>query len=277
VISKTDTDFPSQQFNHVILFVPLAKDTLWLDCTSDLAFGYLGTPTQNRLALVTQPDASRFYTTPALTMDEVLELRTLRATLNPEGMVFTDVNCKYRGEKYELLYYLNKNRNDAEKQKYLSRHFMENGFQLDKFNFDLPDRDSAFIKFNYQASSGQQVKTYGNESLLKVSELDVPIIELPKVRTLPVQINFPIYRIDSITYSFPDNYKPQSCPADLSVFTKYGEYKTQFRIENGKVCVYKMLKIYAGNYPLEEYGQFFEFMNQVRENEKSTYITITSK
>lgn len=277
VITETETKFPSQQFNHVILFVPLANDTLWLDCTSDLAFGYLGTATQNRLALVTKSNDSRFYTTPALTMDEVLERRVIRASLNAESTVITDVNCTFHGQKYEFFSYLNTNFNETEKQNYLSRHFIWNGYQFDKFNINLPGRDSVFINYHFEASSDQQVKTYGNESLLKVPEMEVPPVELPKVRTLPVQINYPINRVDSLTYTFPDGYNLRPCPADWEVITKYGEYKTEFRSENGKICVNKMLKIYAGRYPLEEYSQFFGFVNQVRENEKSTYITLTTK
>jgi len=276
VINKTETDFPSPQFNHVILFVPLANDTLWLDCTSDMAFGYLGTFTQNRLALVTEPDRSRFIFTPALTINDVIGQRTIKATLTPAGVVKTDVNCKYRGKNYETLFYLYSNIKDTRKLEYLNKYFVENGFELDTFSLVLPNRDSTFINLNYQASSNQQLKVYGKETFLKIEELEVPNIELPKVRTLPVQINYPIYTIDTLEYTVTTDYKILSTPANTSVITKYGEYKTEFSNDKGTVKIYKSLKIFAGNYALEEYSQFYSFINQVRENENSTYITLAT-
>ncbi|MEB2778957.1 DUF3857 domain-containing protein [Algoriphagus sp. C2-6-M1] len=70
---KIEADLPSNQFNHVILQVPLedGKSPVWLECTSNsLPPGFLGEFTKNRYVLVTNEQGGYLTKTPAYTSTE---------------------------------------------------------------------------------------------------------------------------------------------------------------------------------------------------------------
>ncbi len=276
VIDPIIKSFPSPQFNHAILFVPLKEDTLWVDCTSNLAFGYLGTSTQNRHALVLNYNSSSLIKTPALSFEDVLESRNIKVKLNINKTLQADFTNTYRGDKYELFSYVLTELSESERAQYIRRKIVETGFQLDTYSIAAPERDKPEINLNYTASSDQLLKEYGTESLLQIIPLDFKFLEEPKKRKLPVQINYPIYRIDTIEYAVPENYHINSFPKNIALNSKYGEYQVDFLVKDQTVIAIKKVKINSGSYPLEEYKNFYSFYLSIDESENSFYISLTN-
>ena len=277
VIDPLITSFPSPQFNHAILFIPLRQDTLWVDCTSNLAFGYLGTFTQNRLALVMDFNSSSLIKTPALSFEEVLESRNIKVKLDINKTIQADFTNTYRGDKYELFSYVTTELSESERSQYIRKKIVETGFQLDTYSIAAPERDIPEINLKYTASSDQLLKEYGAESLLKVIPLDFNFLEEPKKRKLPVQINYPVYRIDTIEYAIPDNYNVNSIPKNATINSKYGNYQVGFHVKDQSVTAIKKVKINSGSYPLDEYQNFYNFILRLNESENSFYIALTNK
>ncbi len=277
VIEPIITDFPSQQFNHVILFIPLKQDTLWVDCTSNLAFGYLGTFTQNRLALVMDYDASALVKTPALKTNDVLESRHIDVKIDIDKTIKADFRNTFHGDTYETLSYIRTEMSESRRSQYLRDHIIEPGFQLDTYSFSAPERNNPEIKLTYTATSDQIVKEYGVESLVKIIPMYALSFEEPKKRKLPVQINFPLNRIDTLHYIIPANYEINSIPKKSGISSKYGEYKTDFLQKDNTVLAFKHLILYSGSYPLNEYQQFYDFLLSISESENSFYIALTNK
>lgn len=97
-------DFPSQQFNHVILCVPLQKDTMWLECTSQiLPAGYMSDFTANRKALLIDEQGGALISTPRYTINENTQVRNITGKVDADGTLHMEVNTVYGGTQQDDL------------------------------------------------------------------------------------------------------------------------------------------------------------------------------
>ena len=85
-LEEMTESFPSNRFNHAILYVPLANDTLWLECTNQhLPFGYIGGFTDDRKALIITDDGGKLLHTTVYTAANNRLERTTEISLDPLG------------------------------------------------------------------------------------------------------------------------------------------------------------------------------------------------
>lgn len=278
VIKKIDIETPSQQFNHVILYVPLDKDTLWLDCTSKGPFNYVGTFIQNREAFITDKDSSYFVRTPRFVNEDVKELRKVEMSFNHiNNNAIIKVKKKIRGEIYEDLSYINKNISEPRKTKIIRKNYISKEFDLDKFEIREFHRDDPRIELSFEARSDKVYTNYGNEILINILPFSIPQFEYPRERKLPLQFNYPIYKSDSLVYEIPEEYTMTNTLNNCDIINKYGQFSFRLKKEESKIVILKSIIINEGNYTIDDYSSFYDFIQEILSIEKKLYILTTKK
>jgi hypothetical protein len=257
--------------------VPVRNDTIWLDCTSDLSFGYLGTFTQNRDVFIIDGYKSHFTRTPALSVSDVNETRNVKIQRNIQEKAVADFTNHYKGDDYESLYYIAHSVSDSDRPGIIRDHFVEPGFELINFNLPSTDRDLAAICLKYSAISNRVYKNYGKDLLINVIPFSIPGIENPSERKLPVQIDYPVSKTDSLEYEIPAGYSIAGGLADQDVSTEYGKYDIKYSVRGNTVYIVKHFILYPATYSRkDQYIELATFLNAITSLEKNNKI-ITSE
>lgn len=271
-ILPVNISFPSSQFNHIISCIPLQKDTIWLDCTSKLAFNYLGSFTQNRRAFIIDNEGSRFSRTPKLNSRDVLETRKMDLYVDTLGYVNLNAEKTFNGPKYESLYYLNASYGEKDRDKQVRNYWIETGFAIQNYTIHNAPRDSTYIGLRYEAKSGTPYEKFGNEMLIKILPFNLVAYEKPEIRKLPVQINYPIYKIDTLQYNLPKKLALKSMPENVEINSEYGKYSLKILTKGENVQVIKSVCIYNGFIPKNKYEAFYNFVHQVFSIEQTSFL-----
>jgi hypothetical protein len=270
--TQIDKNFPSQQFNHVILCVPVQIDTIWLDCTSDLPYNYLGTFTQDRDVFIVEKNRSHFTKTPALSLVEVLESRKVSIHQNLQNQAIALFHNSYRGEKYESLFYLSHSINELDKSQIFRNYFVEDGFELIDFNLAEPNRDAPEILLSYSARSNNVYRVYGNDLLIDVLSFSIPKFEDPKERKQPLQIDYPVFKTDTLEYEIPVGYSATGNFLNETIINEFGRYKIESVQKDKKVEIIKSFILYPGIFTIDRCRDFYEFIRKVNDIEKNYKI-----
>lgn len=266
------TDFPSPQFNHIILNIPQKGGDLWLDCTNEAAFGYLGTSCQNREVLVVKKDSSFLAKTPALMPKDVLTTQKISVKMaNNEAIVHFD--GIYRGEWYEVLLSLESDYNESEKAFIVRNNFVPAGFQLNQYSIKKFERDSAKMGFSMETSTLNLYKIYGNELIIYNLTHNLPQFENPKKRKSAVQIDYPINFTDSIVFQIPAGYKVTGTSFSDSIVSEFGQYNLQVDLEAEAISLVKKILILPNFIPIASYKAFYDFYKEIFDREANLHFT----
>jgi transglutaminase-like putative cysteine protease len=139
-----EVDFPSNQFNHVILQVPTTKDPIWLECTSNMnPPGFLGGFTSDRHVLVTTPTGGYLTKTPNYTSPEWNTIKTnSKLILDQQGAAKIETVWQSQGNQAMEARELDAQLDDREKRDYLNRKSAVAGLIVEDYSISNDRKDS---------------------------------------------------------------------------------------------------------------------------------------
>jgi len=268
-----DTEFPSHQFNHVVLMVPLENDTIWLENTSNSKpFNYMGTSTQGHYALVVDKGNSRLVRIPELTPSEVLQEKHIWYELKKEGHAVVSINNIYRGDDFELFNAVTAQLNETEKDQLMREYMPFDNYEVIKWNLDKKHRDDPSISLTAELTLNKVLNSLGQEYYVSLPASGIPGFSNPTARTLPVELLYPIAIRDTITYSLPEGMELKSQFQPVSVEGKFGSFSLKIYPEAGKVKAVKSFLLNRGYISLMDYPEFYKFIDTAKKADRSRIV-----
>ena len=224
-----DPDFPNEGFDHVILCVPLEKDTMWLECTSQQTPpGVLGTFTENRNALLVTENGGVLVNTPASKKNSNQWIAKTNTEVFDDGSAVVRSRIFVSGEIWETIFAYTNSKSKDDIKKALVSIF---GYKApDDFEFkQIADSstghilsiDLAYNKlFDFKAGSKHFFP-------FRHYKLNDETIEPSEKRKHAYLFDFPYIKVDSTTYKLPATFKSENLPASKEIKTDFVFYKNE--------------------------------------------------
>ena len=270
-------DFPSSQFNHVILCVPVKKDTVWLECTSQtLNAGYLSSFTSDRNVLLIDENGGTLVKTPRYDLNQNLQSRKTIATVDEEGNLSAEIFTDYKAVQQDKL------------------HGLINGLSKDKVmeylkgEIDLPDYD--VIKFDYKEEKNiipviKETLSVTAKNYAQVSGSRLFVVPniltrsdnkllLDDTRKFDIELNSEYKDIDTVEIKVPAGYQLEAMPQPTKIESKFGRYSITVNVQGDKIIYYRKMEQFKGRFPASAYNELVKFYDQIYKSDRSKVVLV---
>jgi len=271
-------DFTYDPFDHVICCVPLQKDTMWLECTSQfLPAGYLSNFTDNRYGLLIDDNGGELVHTPAYLLKDNLQERKVTAVLGDDGVLKVQSQTSYKAACQDQIENFIKSLSKEDQLKYLKSQFDLPTYEVTAFNYNedyskrLPViRESLDITVtDYAQISGKRIFIIPN--ILTRSKVKLPE---DKDRQLDIEFRDEYCHTDSVQIAIPAGYETEAQPKDIQLQSKYGKYETRIAVGPDKIVYYRKFERYSGRFSRKDYADVVKFFNEIYKSDHSKIVLV---
>ena len=270
-------DFPSLQGNHVISCIPMAKDTLWLECTSQtVSPGFMGSFTGDRQALLIDEDGAHLVNTPVYRAADNLKVRVVSAVIDAAGNLDASISTRYTGVQQEMPHALIREASRDEREKYLNNTIGLPTYQVDKSNYEEERAVLPAVKEFLHLTSASYASVSGKRIFVAPNIMDKSNLLFSSDSTRKFDIkNVGSFRdIDSISIKLPEGYVPESMPKEVTLDTRFGKYHSRARVDGDRIYYNRLYEKSRDRFPASAYADLLKFQEEVYTADRAHVVLV---
>ncbi|MBK6962418.1 MAG: DUF3857 domain-containing protein [Bacteroidales bacterium] len=255
-------DQPGHQSNHIIVCVPMEKDTIWLECTSQISpFNYLGSYTDNRNVLIIKDDSGELARTPEYTINDnyinstfligyATDGTAAKGTITFSGLLMDDVISAV-------------NSNIKDQSDWVDNSLEMTDFTLINHKFGIIEDPKPIISLNVNLAlnsffNGANGRLFASLNLNNTINVPARV----RNRQFPVYIPYSYQTNDTILIDLPAGYKHEQLPESVVADERFGNYTMRTFIIGDKITCIRSFRLYKGTHAPELYAAFYDFMQK---------------
>ncbi len=270
-------EFPSNQFNHVIVCVPLQQDTIWLECTNqNIVAGNIGSSNENRGALMLTPDSGIIVQTPKSSSNQNLMQKKIEVTLSSTSASVNGI-IKWKGDQQIYARSIMKEEVPKDQEKWILKSFEVPDVSIKNYSFGIcnDSSDAVDLKLNlslprYATISGSRIFFNPN-----VMERNTYVPGEVSKRLSPIRFSYPYHDIDTVIYKIPQEYKIEAVPNETNLSSFFGEfYSKVVQGSDGNIMYVRSMEIKKYEILAENYDEYRKFFGDVVKADRSQVVLV---
>ncbi|ARS40092.1 hypothetical protein CA265_10695 [Sphingobacteriaceae bacterium GW460-11-11-14-LB5] len=262
------------QANHMILCVPLAKDTTFLECTSQYKpMGFIGYSNSDRNVLMVTEDGGKIVHTPAYNAKENYQIRKTKIILAEDGTASSEIKSTYGNAQFEENFPMTL-MEPVELRKTIIEDSPIPVAELISYKYAQPDKTVPVLTEEINFKTNPLLTKGGDKLFLVVNQVN-------RRETVPLKVEgrktyfavpFSYNDDDEISYVLPKGYTVEFIPKDIAINSEFGSYTAKFSVKDNMIVYSRTQTMNNKKYPPEKYGEYVDFYKKIYQADKQKAV-----
>lgn len=277
---KLDRAFSSNVFNHMILCVPMEKDSIWLECTSSvLPAGYLGSFTQDRDALLLGEDGGRIVRTPAYNKRQNGINREISLSIDP-GKEVQEVtwNSIYKGTRQDnVLSYLRVASDDKIRERITGLvPYKSVDIEHSQYSYSDPYDSNPYIKEAFTLGVPNLINETAKRMMINIPVMGNPMSSLQcnVARTKPIVLEDDYILEYRYKITLPEGARLEAIPATVKVDQPFARYAYTATLKDNVLTILVTFEQNKGVYEASLFESYQAMYNKLSQYSNEISLSV---